>query len=83
MLLFVKSVRGTPNNLRASEMLRKSMQFVLKDLHHSLLSEGNMRNCLNIIQKSLIIHEENTKKNYKPVVFLYVIEFQCLDLHKL
>jgi hypothetical protein len=31
---------------------------------------------------SLIIHEENTKKNHKRVVSLYVIEIS-LDLHKL
>jgi hypothetical protein len=36
-----------------------------------------------IFQKSFkIIHEENTKKNHKHVVFLYVIEIS-LDLHKL
>jgi hypothetical protein len=31
---------------------------------------------------SLIIHEENTNKNHKRVVSLYVIEIS-LDLHKL
>jgi hypothetical protein len=31
---------------------------------------------------SLIIHEEKTKKNYKRVASLYVIEIS-LDLHKL
>ena len=33
-------------------------------------------------KNSLIIHEENTKKNHKRVVCLYVIEIS-LDLHKL
>ena len=33
-------------------------------------------------KNSLIIHEENTKKNHKRVVSLYVIEIS-LDLHKL
>jgi Zn-finger protein len=33
-------------------------------------------------QNSLIIHEENTKKNHKLVVSLYVIEIP-FDLHKL
>jgi hypothetical protein len=32
--------------------------------------------------KNSIIHEENTKKNHKSVVSLYVIEIS-LDLHKL
>ena len=34
------------------------------------------------IKFELIIHEENTKKNHKRVVSLYVIEIS-LDLHKL
>ena len=33
-------------------------------------------------KNSLIIYEENTKKNHKRVVSLYVIEIS-LDLHKL
>jgi hypothetical protein len=33
-------------------------------------------------KNALIIHEENTKKNHKRVVSLYVIEIS-LDLHKL
>jgi hypothetical protein len=33
-----------------------------------------------IFKNSLIIHEENTKKNHKRVVSLYVIEIS-LDLH--
>ena len=33
-------------------------------------------------KNSLIIHEENTNKNHKRVVSLYVIEIS-LDLHKL
>ena len=37
---------------------------------------------LNSFKNSLIIHEENTKKNHKRVVSLYVIEIS-LDLHKL
>jgi hypothetical protein len=32
--------------------------------------------------RKLIIHEENTKRNHKRVVSLYVIEIS-LDLHKL
>ena len=36
----------------------------------------------NIIKKSLIIHEENTKKNHKRVVSVYVIQIH-VDLHKL
>ena len=35
-----------------------------------------------LFKKLLIIHEENTKKNHKRVVSLYVIEIS-LDLHKL
>jgi hypothetical protein len=35
-----------------------------------------------IFKNSLIIHEENTKKNHKRVVSLYVIKIS-LDLHKL
>jgi hypothetical protein len=35
-----------------------------------------------LFQNSLIIHEENTKKNHKRVESLYVIEIS-LDLHKL
>ena len=34
------------------------------------------------LKKALIIHEENTKKNHKRVVSLYVIEIS-LDLHEL
>jgi hypothetical protein len=34
------------------------------------------------IKKSLIIHEENTKKNHKRVVSVYVIQIH-VDLHKL
>jgi hypothetical protein len=33
-------------------------------------------------KNSLIIHDENTKKNHKRVVSLYVIKIS-LDLHKL
>jgi hypothetical protein len=36
----------------------------------------------NILKKSLIIHEENTKKNHKRVVSVYVIQIH-VDLHKL
>jgi hypothetical protein len=35
-----------------------------------------------LLQNSLIIHEENTKKNHKRVESLFVIEIS-LDLHKL
>ena len=35
-----------------------------------------------MFKNSLIIHKENTKKNHKLVVSLYVIEIS-LDLHKL
>ena len=34
------------------------------------------------IKNSLIIHEENTKKNHKRVVSVYVIQIH-VDLHKL
>jgi hypothetical protein len=34
------------------------------------------------IKNSLIIHEENTKKNHKCVVSVYVIQIH-VDLHKL
>ena len=34
------------------------------------------------LKNSLIIHEENTKKNHKRVVSVYVIQIH-LDLHKL
>ena len=36
----------------------------------------------NILKNSLIIHEENTKKNHKRVVSVYVIQIH-VDLHKL
>ena len=35
-----------------------------------------------VLKKSLIIHEENTKKNHKRVVSVYVIQIH-VDLHKL
>ena len=34
------------------------------------------------LKTSLIIHEENTKKNHKRVVSVYVIQIH-IDLHKL
>ena len=34
------------------------------------------------LKSSLIIHEENTKKNHKRVVSVYVIQIH-VDLHKL
>ena len=37
---------------------------------------------LNGLKNSLIIHEENTKKNHKRVVSVYVIQIH-VDLHKL
>jgi hypothetical protein len=36
----------------------------------------------NMLKNSLIIHEENTKKNHKRVVSVYVIQIH-VDLHKL
>jgi hypothetical protein len=36
----------------------------------------------NFVKNSLIIHEENTKKNRKRVVSVYVIQIH-VDLHKL
>jgi hypothetical protein len=36
----------------------------------------------NFLKNSLIIHEENTKKNHKRVVSVYVIQIH-VDLHKL
>ena len=36
----------------------------------------------NTLKNSLIIHEENTKKNHKRVVSVYVIQIH-VDLHKL
>ena len=38
--------------------------------------------CYIILKHSLIIHEENTKKNHKRVVSVYVIQIH-VDLHKL
>jgi hypothetical protein len=35
-----------------------------------------------LLKNSLIIHEENTKKNHKRVVYVYVIQIH-VDLHKL
>ena len=35
-----------------------------------------------VLKNSLIIHEENTKKNHKRVVSVYVIQIH-VDLHKL
>jgi hypothetical protein len=37
---------------------------------------------LLLLKNSLIIHEENTKKNHKRVVSVYVIQIH-VDLHKL
>ena len=37
---------------------------------------------ISIIKQTLIIHEENTKKNHKRVVSVYVIQIH-VDLHKL
>jgi hypothetical protein len=39
-------------------------------------------NFVIVVKKSLIIHEENTKKNHKRVVSVYVIQIHG-DLHKL
>jgi hypothetical protein len=39
-------------------------------------------NVVNDFKNSLIIHEENTKKNHKRVVSVYVIQIH-VDLHKL
>ena len=36
----------------------------------------------NCLKNSLIIHDENTKKNHKRVVSVYVIQIH-VDLHKL
>jgi hypothetical protein len=36
----------------------------------------------SLLKNSLIIHEENTKKNRKRVVSVYVIQIH-VDLHKL
>jgi hypothetical protein len=61
----------------------------LKDMKLQFLSCRHFNNLIKIskyfkfFQKDiLIIHEENTKKNHKRVVFLYVTEIS-LDLHKL
>jgi hypothetical protein len=43
---------------------------LIKDMIHFLL------------KNSLIIHEENTKKNHKRVVSVYVIQIH-VDLHKI
>jgi hypothetical protein len=40
------------------------------------------RDVLITLKNSLIIHEENTKKNHKRVVSVYVIQIHA-DLHKL
>jgi hypothetical protein len=37
---------------------------------------------ISFLKNSLIIHEENTKKNHKRVVSVYVIQIH-VDLHKL
>ena len=45
--------------------------------------DGNYRVEIYIhLKNSLIIHEENTKKNHKRVVSVYVIQIH-VDLHKL
>jgi hypothetical protein len=47
-----------------------------------LIKHADCECLLNGFKNSLIIHEENTKKNHKRFVSLYVIEIS-LDLHKL
>jgi hypothetical protein len=47
----------------------------LKELHVHI-------NLYNKLKNSLIIHEENRKKNHKRVVSVYVIQIH-VDLHKL
>ena len=42
----------------------------------------NLKNSVKYLKNSLIIHEENTKKNHKRVVSVYVIQIH-VDLHKL
>jgi hypothetical protein len=44
--------------------------------------DGNCVGFLITLKNSLIIHEENTKKNHKRVVSVYVIQIH-VDLHKL
>jgi hypothetical protein len=46
------------------------------------LSHIQTRVCISDLKNSLIIHEENTKKNHKRVVSVYVIQIH-VDLHKL
>jgi hypothetical protein len=48
----------------------------------SQLEEHNIRTQYQHLKNSLIIHEENTKKNHKRVVSVYVIQIH-VDLHKL
>ena len=50
-----------------------------------MLANNNAYGCsmlCNQLKNSLIIHEENTKKNHKRVVSVYVIQIH-VDLHKL
>ena len=47
-----------------------------------LLTLQPYKNTIKLLKNSLIIHEENTKKNHKRVVSVYVIQIH-VDLHKL
>jgi hypothetical protein len=49
---------------------------------HSRFIDRPPRVYIFILKNSLIIHEENTKKNHKRVVSVYVIQIH-VDLHKL
>jgi hypothetical protein len=47
-----------------------------------LLTLQPYKNTIKLLKNSLIIHEENTKKNHKRVVSVYMIQIH-VDLHKL
>ena len=64
------------NNIYASPLLLKTSKLL------SCLSSVDWEGVVHIIKNSLIIHEENTKKNHKRVVSVYVIQIH-VDLHKL
>ena len=52
------------------------------DILHDILLNCSSVAFTVYFKNSLMIHEENTKKNHKRVVSLYVIKIS-LDLHKL
>ena len=63
-------------NVVLSGLAVKKQNFLL------LMKIGKYSYFLILLKNSLIIHEENTKKNHKRVVSVYVIQIH-VDLHKL